>query len=306
MSEWVEIKVEVDGEAAEAVAEVMERYGHQGVAIEHPGFFIETWEDEIPPAEKLLVKAYMPVNESTPEKQQQLRDALRYMNAVISIPEPTFTTLQEIDWAEAWKANYKPLRVGRRIYLQPSWTEIEDAVETDLLISLDPGMAFGTGTHPSTQLCLVACEDILEAHPGWDVLDLGCGSGILSLAAAKLGAGKILALDTDDIAVKVTAENAAINGLEGRIQAQSGSLASLTGAARRFDLALVNILAKVIISMCDEGLGQVIRSGGVGVFGGIIHTQGDEVEEALRKTGLEPYKRRFSGDWVVIEARRPQ
>lgn len=305
MSEWIEIKVEVDGEAAEAVAELFERYGHQGVAIEHPGFFIETWEDEIPPAEKLIVKAYMPANESTPDKQQQVRDALRYMNALLAIPEPVFTTLQETDWAEAWKAHYKPLRIGRKVYLRPTWIEVDDAKPDDILIALDPGMAFGTGTHPSTQLCLIACEDILEEHPGWDVLDLGCGSGILSLAAAKLGAGKILALDTDDIAVKVTLENAAMNGLEGAIVAQSGSLASLTGGARRFDLALVNILARVIIQMCDEGLGTVIRPGGVGVFGGIIIDQAEEVETALRKTGLEPYKRRTSGDWVVIEAKRP-
>jgi ribosomal protein L11 methyltransferase len=192
------------------------------------------------------------------------------------------------------------------VYIRPSWIEVDDASESDVLIALDPGMAFGTGTHPSTQLCLIACEDILEAHPGWDVLDLGCGSGILSIAAAKLGAGKILALDTDDIAVRVTNENATINGVADRIQAQSGSLASLTHAARRFDLALVNILAKVIIQMCDEGLGTVIRPGGVAVFGGIIHDQADEVEAALIKTGLEPYRRLTSGDWTVIEASRPQ
>jgi ribosomal protein L11 methyltransferase len=306
MTQWIEISLEVDGEAAEAVAEVLERYGHQGVALEQAGFFIDTWEDEVPPAERIIVKAYMPADEHAPDKQQQLRDALRYMSAMIDLPEPTFRTLEETDWAEAWKAHYKPLRIGRRVYIRPSWIEVDDAKESDVLIALDPGMAFGTGTHPSTQLCLISCEDILEVHPGWDVLDLGCGSGILSIAAAKLGAGKILALDTDDIAVRVTNENAEINAVADRIQAQSGSLASLTHAARRFDLALVNILAKVIIQMCDEGLGTVIRPGGVAVFGGIIHDQADEVEAALIKTGLEPYRRLTSGDWTVIEASRPQ
>jgi ribosomal protein L11 methyltransferase len=306
MTQWIEIAVEVDGEAAEAVAEVLERYGHQGVALEQAGFFIDTWEDEVPPPERIIVKAYMPADASAPDKQQQLRDALHYMNALIDVPQPSFRILEETDWAEAWKAHYHPLRIGRRVYIRPSWIEVDDASESDVLIALDPGMAFGTGTHPSTQLCLISCEDILEAHPGWDVLDLGCGSGILSIAAAKLGAGKILALDTDDIAVRVTNENAAINGVADRIQAQSGSLASLTHAARRFDLALVNILAKVIIQMCDEGLGTVIRPGGVAVFGGIIHDQADEVEAALIKTGLEPYRRLTSGDWTVIEASRPQ
>ena len=306
MTTWIEIAVEVDGEAAEAVAEVLERYGHQGVALEQVGFRLEVWEDEVPPPEKIIVKAYMPADENAPDKQQQLRDALRYMRAMIDLPEPTFRALEETDWAEAWKAHYKPMRIGRRVYIRPSWIEVHDAKESDVVIALDPGMAFGTGTHPSTKLCLVACEDILEAHPGWDTLDLGCGSGILSIAAAKLGAGKILALDIDDIAIKVTRENAEINGVAARIQAQNGSLASLTHAARRFDLALVNILAKVIIQMCDEGLGKVLRPGGVGVFGGIINDQADEVEAALLKTGLEPYRRLTARDWTVIEAFRPR
>jgi len=304
--EWIEIAVTVDGEAAEAVAEVLNRYGHQGVVMEQAGFDLDFWEDEVPPAKQLIVKAYMPADEHLPDKQQQLKDALRYMGSLLAIPAPTFKSLNDTDWADAWKVHYKPLRIGRRVYVRPSWIEIDDAKTDDIVIALDPGMAFGTGTHPSTQLCLMASEDILEAHPGWDTLDLGCGSGILAIAAAKLGAGNILALDTDDIAVEVTKENAAANGVAERIHAQSGSLASLTHAARRFDLALVNILAKVIIQMSGEGLGSIVRPGGVAVFGGIIQDQVDDVEAALRQTGLEPYKRRPLGDWVVVEAKRPQ
>lgn len=306
MTEWIEISVEVDGEAAEAVAEVFERYGHQGVVMEQAGFFIDTWEDEVPPAETLIVKAYMPADQHAPDKQAQLRDALRYMGTLINIPEPSFKTIEETDWSEAWKAHYEPLRLGKRVYIHPSWIDISDDTRPDdVVISLDPGMAFGTGTHPSTQLCLIATEELLTERPHLDVLDLGCGSGILAILAAKMGATKVLGLDTDDIAVQVTRENAERNGVAERIQAESGSLASLTHAARRFDVALVNILAKVIMMMCEEGLGEIVRPGGVGVFGGIIQEQADEVEAALRKTGLEPYKRRLSGDWVVIEARRP-
>jgi ribosomal protein L11 methyltransferase len=165
-------------------------------------------------------------------------------------------------------------------------------------------MAFGTGTHPSTQLVLEAAEALLENWPGAKVLDLGCGSGILSIAAAKLGAARVLALDTDPIAVRATAENATANGVQDQITSQSGSLDSLLHAATRFDLALVNILSKVIVAMCEQKLGSVIRPGGIGVFGGIIQEQAEEVEAALRTTGLLPYKRRSSGEWVVIEARR--
>ncbi len=304
MADWIEISVEVDGEAAEIVAEVFERYGHQGVAIEQAGYFIDTWEDEIPTPDKLVVKAYLPADEHAPDKQAQLRDALGYLNMALPVPAPSFRMLTETDWETAWRAHYKPLRVGRRIYLHPSWITPDPDAAEQIRIALDPGMAFGTGTHPSTQLCLIAAEDLLSVHPGWEVLDLGSGSGILSIAAAKLGATRVLALDTDDVAVKVTKENAAINGVAQAITAQSGSLASLTHAARRFDLALVNILAKVIMLMCQNGLGQIVRPGGVGVFGGIMTDQADAVEEALRQTGLTPYKRHTSGDWVVIEARR--
>lgn len=306
--QWIEVTFEANAETAEVISDLLHRYGHQGVAIERGGFEIETWEDEIPQTNQFMVRAYLPADASAHDKQKQLQEAVHYMNMIMPIAEPTFRFLDEEDWAEAWKKYYVPLRIGRRVYIHPAWyaaDTLEDRHPDDILVSLNPGMAFGSGTHPSTQLCLIAIEDLLEERPALSVLDLGCGSGILSIAAAKLGASHVLALDIDDIAVKVTEENAAANAVDHLIQAQSGSLASLVHASRRFDVALVNILAKVIMMMCDEGLGNIIRPGGVGVFGGIIVEQADEVEEALRKTGLEPYKRRFSGEWVVIEARRP-
>lgn len=302
---WIEIAVEVNGEAAEAVAEVLAEYGHQGVAIERLGPPLDAWENEVPPAEKLVVKAYMPTDEHAADKQKFLRDAIRYMNMALPIAEPTFRTIEEEDWAEAWKVHYKPLRLGKRVYIRPSWVDVDDIQPDDVVLSLDPGMAFGTGTHPSTQLCLMATEEILEGRPGLSVLDLGCGSGILSIAAILLGANHALALDTDELAVEVTKENAERNKVADRIETLQGSLETVLHAARRFDVAQVNILAKVIIPMCEQGLGQVIRPGGVGIFGGMIDTQADEVEAALKSTGLEPYKRLTSADWVVIMARRP-
>jgi ribosomal protein L11 methyltransferase len=300
---WIEVSMEVDGEAAEAVAEILQRYGHQGVAIEQGGFFIDTWEDEVPPADKLIVRAYLPEDDQASVQKQQLEEALWHLGQLYPMPTPQYRLVDEEDWAEAWKANYHPLHLGRHIYIRPLWID-KPGDPGDVIIALDPGMAFGTGTHPSTQLVLEATEDLLENWPGAKVLDLGCGSGILSILAAKLGAAHILALDTDPIAVRATTDNAAANGVFDRITAQTGSLDSLLHAATRFDIALVNILAKVIIAMCEQGLGSVIRPGGIGVFGGIIEEQADEVETALRGTGLNPYKRRMSGDWVVIEARR--
>lgn len=303
--DWIEVSLEVDGEAAEAVSDLFSRYGHQGVAIEQAGFPIDVWPDEIPPADRLVVRAYFADDERAEGARHKLREAIYQLGRLYPMPEPQFRVVREEDWASAWKAHYHPLRLGRRLYIRPAWTEPPDQQPDDVVLVMDPGMAFGTGTHPTTQLCLIALEDALADRPALDVLDLGAGSGILGIAALKLGARHVLALDTDPIAVSATLENAARNGVADRLTAQVGSLDTLQTTARHFDLALVNILAKVIIALCDQGLGRALRPGGVGLFSGIIEEQADEVEAALRRTGLEPTGRRTQGDWVVIEARKP-
>lgn len=301
---WIEISLEVDGEAAEAVADILQRYGHQGVAIEQAGFPIEVWPEEIPPADRLIVRAYFLDNDQAEASKQQLREALWHMNKLYPMPEPVFNVVNDEDWAEAWKKHYHPLRLGKRLYVRPAWTELPDQRPEDIVLVMDPGMAFGTGTHPTTQLCLIVIEDVLTDWPAVDVLDLGCGSGILGIAALKMGASRVLGLDIDELAIHSTMENAESNGVADRITAQQGSLEILKNSPRHFDLLLANILAKAIIEMCDDGLGDVVRAGGRGVFSGIIVDQADDVEAALRRTGLEPYRRRTQGDWVVIEAKK--
>ena len=300
--------MDVDGEAAEAVAEVLNRFGHQGVSIEQAGFYIETWEDEIPKPDRLVVRAYFADDDRAEDEKRQITEALGHMNMMYPMPTPTFNIVNDEDWAEAWKANYKPIHLGRHILIRPLWITVPSDPD-DVVIALDPGMAFGTGTHPSTQLVLEAAEDLVADKPGATILDLGCGSGILAIGAIKFGASHALAIDTDPMSIRVTNENAEANGTLDKMTVREGSLDSLldpqTGEAyEAFDIALVNILAKVIIMMCDQGLGKIVKPGGVGVFGGIIEEQADEVEAALRTTGLIPYKRRLSTDWVVIEARR--
>ncbi len=303
MPRWIEVTLRVDGEAAEATAAILQRYGYQGVAVEHEGIPPDKLdEDQIPPATALAVKAYLPDDDRAEPVKQQLESALRYMNMMYPMPTPTYRIVEEADWAEAWKVHYHPVRIGRRLMIRPLWTEVQLQPD-DVEIALDPGMAFGTGTHPTTQLCLEATEDLLV--PGAQVLDLGTGSGILAIAAAKLGAAHVLALDNDPVAVEAAQDNAEQNGAAAKITVQEGSLESVVGSARRFDLILVNILARIIIAMCDQHLGEVVRPGGLAIFSGIILEQADDVEAALRTTGLEPYKRRLQGDWVVIEARRP-
>ena len=300
--DWFEVSLEVDGEAAEAVADILRRYGHQGVVIEQAGFPSEVWPDEIPPAERLVIRAYFPDNEEAEASKQQLREAIFYMSKLYPMPEPVFNVVREEDWAEAWKVHYHPLRLGRRLYIRPEWREITDPRPDDIVLVMDPGMAFGTGTHPTTQLCLQSIEDMVEARPEVDVLDLGCGSGILGIAALRLGARHVLGVDIDGMAVTATKENAARNDVTDRIEAQKGSLEDVLASGKQYDLLLANILAKVIIGMCGEGLGDVVKPGGRALFSGIILDQADDVEAALRETGFEPTGRRVQGDWVVIEA----
>lgn len=303
MSQWVEIAMVVDGEAAEAIAQELQQYCHQGVSVEQPGIPPDTWdEDEVPQAQELIVRGYFPNDSRAEETKAAIVRMLRYLNMMYPMPEPSFSLVNEEDWAEAWKAHYKPVRLGRNIIIRPLWIDVEEK-PGNLVIALDPGMAFGTGTHPTTQLCLEALEDMMT--PGLNVLDLGCGSGILAIAAVKLGAAQVLAVDIDEIAVKVTIENATANNTIEKIVAQTGSLESLVNSARRFDLIVVNILAKIIIEMCKHQLGEVVRPGGKAIFSGIIDTQVDDVEAALRSTGLQPTARRQQGDWMVVEAIRP-
>lgn len=301
---WLEVSLQADGEAAEAIADLLSQYGYQGVAIEQLGIEDPAWEEDLPLPTHVIIRAYFPDDDAAPALRGKLEDGLHHLARLYpGVPTaPTYTQVKEENWAEAWKVNYKPLRIGKHIYVRPQWLE-GDPQPDDIEIVLDPGVAFGTGTHPSTQLCLASLEEAAPLPPR--VLDLGSGSGILAIAALKLGASHVWALDIDPMAVKSTQDNAALNDLSEQITAQQGSLESLITSSRRFGLIVVNILAKTIIPMCEQGIGSLVQPGGIGIFAGIIQEQADDVEAALRATGLTPYRRRVSGDWVAIEAKRP-
>jgi ribosomal protein L11 methyltransferase len=303
MPQWVEVSMRTDGEAAETIAQELQKWCHQGVAIEQADIEEGKWDDgDTPPVNALIVRGYFSNDSDAEEKRYQIERALSIYNMMLPMPKPEWKVVADEDWADAWKKHYHPVRLGQRILVRPLWVEVE-AQENDIMIALDPGMAFGTGTHPTTQLCLEALER--QVSSSIDVLDLGCGSGILSIAAAKLGAGKVIAVDIDQLAVDATIENAEVNGVAEKIHAYQGSLETVITSARRFDLVVVNILAKIIIEMCDQHLGDTVRPGGKAIFSGIIAEQTEAVEAALRKTGLEPTGRYQQTDWMVIEAIRP-
>ncbi len=302
MSDWLEVTVTVDGEGAEAVADVLRRYAHQGLAIEHPLPAGEAWPGEPVPQENLIVRAYIPIDAQIQTTRRQIEQALYYLSRIDArIPAPTFRTVKEEDWAEAWKAHYHPIRVGQRLLIKPAWAQVE-AKPGEVVIELDPGMAFGTGTHPTTQLCLMACEWIVR--PYHSVLDLGTGSGILAIAAAKLGAMKVLARDIDELAVRAAQENVQRNGVTDRVTVQLGSLEGLLTSPRRFGLGLANITAPVIMDLARQGLQHVIWPGARFVFSGIIHDQADEVIAALAAARLDLIDRRQMGDWLMLITQR--
>ncbi len=300
MNAWIEVSLEVDGEGAETVADALRRYVHQGVVIEqtYPG---EVWPEEITPAAKLSVRAYFPDDHEAAETKRQIQESLYYLGKLYPLPEPSFRTVKEEDWADAWKQHYHPIRVGKRLLIKPAWIDVETGPD-DITIEMDPGMAFGTGTHPTTQLCLMACEWF--AKPGMCMVDLGTGSGILSIAAAKLGCYKVLGRDIDETAVRVAQENIKRNGVDDRVTIQHGSLAGLVTSNRHFDLAMANITARVILPMTEEGLQYVVWPGGRFIFSGIIDDQADEVITALEAINLTLEGQRQMGDWVMLITRR--
>jgi ribosomal protein L11 methyltransferase len=216
------------------------------------------------------------------------------MSQIYPLPSPEFRELTEDDWANAWKKHYHVLHVGQRIVIKPSWQEHQPRPD-EVVIELDPGMAFGTGLHPTTQMCLRALEEHLK--PGAKVLDLGTGSGILAIAAAKLGAGSVLALDNDPLAVRVARANVWANGVQNLVAVEHGSLDKVT---EEFELVLVNILARVIVELADQGLVNRVRPTGLLIAAGIIEEQEAEVAAALGEHGMGIVERRQEKDWVTL------
>lgn len=316
----IEIAVEVDGEAAEAVSELFNRYngggyeednaagetGGGGAVIEATGF-----DDDYTPLDgeyKVIVKTYVKPGKRGDAIRRQIEEGLWRLSLLYPIPEPQVRLVREEDWAHAWKKFYKPMRIGRRVVLKPSW-ETFDAEPDDLIIELDPGMAFGTGLHPTTRLCVAALEQIVQ--PGDHVLDVGTGSGVLSIVAAKLGAATVVATDIDPIAVKSARENIALNHIafapDGPIAVQPGSVpADYAGVA---DVVVANILAEVIAGLFDSAyentpLAEPLGANGTMILSGIIEEKTQLVVDTAQRHGLTVTERLQEGDWVALIARR--
>ncbi|RPI33603.1 MAG: 50S ribosomal protein L11 methyltransferase [Chloroflexota bacterium] len=305
---WLEISLTVDGEYAEAVADVLSRFVPGGVVIESTAIAPDP-EGEGYPTGPLQVRAFLPVDEHLEETRRRIEESLWYLGRIWPenpLPAAQFTPLQEVNWVETWKQHYKPIPTGKRLVIMPAWLEEPQAgpLAGRVPIRLEPGMAFGTGAHPTTQLCLELIEDYLRDS----VIDVGCGSGILSIAALKLGAAHALGVDIDSQAIPIALQNATLNEVAGRLELGVGSVAEIrSGAFSRLHapLVLANILAPVIIRLLHEGLADLVTPGGVLVLSGILADQWEGLDghpsvlRALDDHQIRVLDIRRQDDWMA-------
>lgn len=304
---WMEVSVRASHAAADVMAECFKDLGTNGVSMEDP----EIWNDAIeaglwdfknveqerPHTDRVTVRAYFPADDSFAGQYEKVQARVREIERIDGLGgacELSVKPVQDEDWADNWKRYFHTQRVGKHFVIQPSWEDYA-AKPDDIVLRLDPGAAFGTGTHPTTAMCLESVESLVK--PGMTVFDVGTGSGVLAIAAAKRGAAPIVAKDYDALAAKVAAENAAANGVQDVIETgTSDKLRQFDGKA---DLVLANIIADIIIPLFDD-LEEHLAPGGRLLASGIIDTREDDVVRAARQHDFAVEKRRTRDGWVAL------
>lgn len=305
---WSEIAIHTTHEATEAVANIFHEAGASGVIIEdsrEPDIERENVFGEIVeldpkdfPAEGVIVKAYLPVNsfliETMKDIEQSILELPKY-GLDVGLNKIKTSEVDEEDWATAWKQYYHPVKISSRFTIVPTWETYTPVESDELIVELDPGMAFGTGTHPTTVMCMQA----LEKYIGKDdtVIDVGTGSGVLSIGAAMLGAKKVHALDLDEVAVRTAKENIVVNKVEDVVDVTKGNL--LESIHLKPDVIVANILADVIMSFSQDAA-NLLPTDGLFIVSGIIEEKRDEVKDDLIAKGFEIVESVLMEDWVAL------
>jgi ribosomal protein L11 methyltransferase len=313
---WLEVSLAVDGELAEAVADVLARFAPNGVMTEQ-GVKYNDAEDAGTPTGPITVRAYLTVDDQLEETRQKLEESRYFLGMIQPLPAPSYKQIADQNWMEAWKQHYKPILIGKRLLILPVWL---DSPEPDrLAIKIDPGMAFGTGTHPTTQLCLELMEAWFEqsqiraersrsvVNRKSKIIDVGCGSGILSIAALKLGATNVLGVDIDAESVRNARENADTNSIGDELILGQGSVSEICSGKfpfKRAPLVVANILAPVIIRLFEAGLADLVEDNGTIILSGILQEQAQSVIEAAQAKDLKMNDKRQMGDWVALAMSR--
>ncbi len=297
-AKWLQISLTVNGELAEAVAEVLDRFTSGGVVVETNVKYRDA-EDEGTPYGPVKVYGYLIIDEQIEENRRKVEEALWHLHTIRELPQPEYKEIADENWMAAWKDHYHPIPIGKRLLILPAWIEQEDM--SRVAVKIDPSMAFGTGTHPSTQLCLELVEDY--TRPGKPVIDIGCGSGILSIAAIKMGASHALGVDIDAASIKATNENSQANAVEQFIETGLGSVVEIKNgnlSIKHAPVVLANILAPILIRLFEAGMADLISPDGVIILAGILAEQGESVRTSAESKGLKFIEQRQSGDWVAL------
>ncbi|WP_026485601.1 50S ribosomal protein L11 methyltransferase [Caldanaerobius polysaccharolyticus] len=303
---WIEVQVKTTRDAVDAVSNILYDVGAGGVVIEdfHIASEATEWDEE--DVDKLIVedniavvKGYLPEGPDLPDKLNTVRNRVKELGNYINTGESTISTAEvyEEDWANSWKKYYKPVKIGPKIVIKPEWEQYQ-ADKGELVVQIDPGMAFGTGTHETTRMCIVMLQKYLK--PGMSLLDVGCGSGILSVTAAKLGASRVLALDIDDVAVNVARDNVLKNGVNNVVEVRKNDgLKGLKNEDIKADMVVANIIADVIIKITRD-VRENLKKGGIYIASGIIKEREKDVVQELKVHGFSIVESMYDGEWVAM------
>ncbi|ASS91971.1 50S ribosomal protein L11 methyltransferase [Aeribacillus pallidus] len=309
---WSEISIHTTEEAVEPISNILHEAGAGGVVIEDPYDLIKEREDQYGeiyqldpehyPDEGVIIKAYLPVNsflgETVEEIKERINNLLLY-DIDLGRNHITISEVNEEEWATAWKKYYRPVKVSKKFTIVPTWELYEPAHTDELIIELDPGMAFGTGTHPTTVLCIQALEK--KVQKGNVVIDVGTGSGVLSIASALLGADKVIALDLDPVAVDSARLNVKLNKVQHLVQVKQNNL--LDDIDVKANVIVANILAEVILRFVRDAH-ERLENGGYFITSGIIQNKKHEVEQALIEAGFTIEETMTMEDWVAFIAKK--
>lgn len=314
---WMKVSLKTTTEAVDFISNLFDELGLEGIQIEDnvplsqedkEAMFIDILP-ELPPDEgEATVTSYVSPEVDLEELKQQIKEGLEEISAFVNVGEGTITTEEtdDGDWINNWKAFFKPFRVADDIVIKPTWEVLEDKKEDDLVIEIDPGTAFGTGAHETTRLCILGLRKYIT--PETELLDVGCGSGILSIIGLKLGAKHAVGTDIDPAALIATEENVQVNGItKEQFTAYAGNIIAEKEVQEqvgfeKYDIVAANILADVIIPLSGE-IRQHMKPGGLFITSGIIDMKRDEVYEALIQNGFEIVEENTMGDWVSFVAR---
>jgi len=310
---WTELCIQTTNEAVEAISNILHETGASGLVIEDPLDLVKIRNSKFGevyalnpddyPEDGVRIKAYLSVNSNLKDAIAEIKQAinnLRTFDIDLGKNEVTLSEVDEVDWATAWKKYYKPLRVSNRITIKPTWEAYEPVNSDEIIIELDPGMAFGTGTHPTTMLSIQALEKYSKIDDV--VIDVGCGSGVLSIASAKLGADKIFAYDLDEVAVKSSKMNIELNQLSDKITVKQNNLLDLINL--NADLIVSNILAEIIVQFVDDAWNN-LKKEGIFITSGIIQNKKELVLDELKVQGFKIIEINESEEWISIIAQKP-